>query len=80
MIQLGKFVEVGGGVGWVADTNYIYPAHWGWINISLGVINIPFELKPFQKGAAGTSTLAGTKTKNYAFRMQINALEFHDWK
>ena len=33
MIQLGKFV--GGGVGWVggwlADTNYLYPARWGWI-------------------------------------------------
>ena len=26
MIQLGKFV--GGGV---ADTNYLYPARWGWI-------------------------------------------------
>ena len=30
MIQLGKFV--GGGV---ADNNYLYPARWGWINISL---------------------------------------------
>ena len=29
MIQLGKFV--GGGVGLVADTNFLYPAHWGWI-------------------------------------------------
>ena len=29
MIQLGKFVG-----GWVvvADTNYLYPARWGWIN------------------------------------------------
>ena len=27
MIQLGKFV----GGGWVADTNYLYPACWGWI-------------------------------------------------
>ena len=31
MIQLGKFV-----VGWVGllvvDTNYLYPARWGWIN------------------------------------------------
>ena len=28
-----KFV---GGVGgfWVADTNYLYPARWGWINFS----------------------------------------------
>ena len=38
MIQLGKFVGGGGGVGgWgvgevVADTNYLYPARWGWIN------------------------------------------------
>ena len=32
MIQLGKFVGGGGGV--VADTNYLYTAHWGWINIS----------------------------------------------
>ena len=35
MIQLGKFVG-GGVVGWwrggVADTNYLYPARWGWIN------------------------------------------------
>ena len=33
MIQLGKFVS--GWVGWggvVADTNYLYPARWGWIN------------------------------------------------
>ena len=30
MIQLGKFV---GGGGVVADTNYLYPARWGWINI-----------------------------------------------
>ena len=29
MIQLEKFV--GGGV---ADTNYLYPARWGWININ----------------------------------------------
>ena len=34
MIQLeqqqhGEFVV--GGVGWVADTNYLYPAPWGWI-------------------------------------------------
>ena len=29
MIQLGKFV---GGWGVVADTNYLYPARWGWIN------------------------------------------------
>ena len=29
MIQLGKFVGGGGGV---ADTNYLYPARWGWIN------------------------------------------------
>ena len=28
MIQLGKFVGGGG----VADTNYLYPARWGWIN------------------------------------------------
>jgi len=27
MIQLGKFE--GGGV--VAETNYLYPARWGWI-------------------------------------------------
>ena len=38
MIQLeqqqhGEFV-VGGGGGGVADTNYLYPARWGWINIS----------------------------------------------
>ena len=32
MIQLEKFVG-GGGVGGVADTNYLYPARWGWINI-----------------------------------------------
>ena len=31
MIQLGKVCGlVGGGV---ADTNYLYPARWGWINI-----------------------------------------------
>ena len=42
MIQLeqqqhGEFV--GGVVGWwwVADTNYLYPARWGWINSSLGL-------------------------------------------
>ena len=45
MIQLeqqqhGEFV--GGGVvvwwcGGVADTNYLYPARWGWINSSLGL-------------------------------------------
>ena len=23
--------------GWVADTNYLYPACWGWINSSLGL-------------------------------------------
>ena len=35
MIQLGKFVGGGG----VADTNYLYPARWGWINnISLQII------------------------------------------
>ena len=26
-----------GGVGLVADTNYLYPARWGWINI-LGLL------------------------------------------
>ena len=36
MIQLeqqqhGEFVGGGGGVV-VADTNYLYPARWGWIN------------------------------------------------
>ena len=31
MIQLGKFMGGGGG-GVVADTNYLYPARWGWIN------------------------------------------------
>ena len=30
MIQLGKFVDGVG--GWLADTNYLYPARWGWIN------------------------------------------------
>ena len=30
MIQLGKFF---GGVGWVSDTNYLYSARWGWINM-----------------------------------------------
>ena len=37
MIQLGKFLcgGVGGWVGGVADTNYLYPALWGWINIKL---------------------------------------------
>ena len=25
--------KVCGGGWWVADTNYLYPAHWGWINI-----------------------------------------------
>ena len=30
MIQLGKFVGGGSG-GVVADTNYLYPARWGWI-------------------------------------------------
>ena len=28
MIQIEKFVGGGGG-GVVADTNYLYPAHWG---------------------------------------------------
>ena len=40
MIQLGKFVGwvwVWGGVVGVADTNYLYPARWGWINSSLGL-------------------------------------------
>ena len=35
MIQLEQQQHrefVGGGVGWVADTNYLYPARWGWIN------------------------------------------------
>ena len=27
----------GGGGGGVADTNYLYPARWGWINSSLGL-------------------------------------------
>ena len=31
MIQLEKFVCGGVGGGWVADTNYLYPARWGWI-------------------------------------------------
>ena len=35
MIQFEKFVGGGGGV--VADTNYLYPARWGWINSSLGL-------------------------------------------
>ena len=34
MIQLGKFVGGGSG-GVVADTNYLYPARWGWINIKI---------------------------------------------
>ena len=36
MIQLRKFVG-GGGVGGVdgmADSNYLYPARWGWIKNS----------------------------------------------
>jgi len=38
MIQLeqqqhGEFVCGGWWGGWVADTNYLYPARWGWINI-----------------------------------------------
>ena len=38
MIQLGKFVgEVGEVGGVVADTNYLYPARWGWINSSVGL-------------------------------------------
>ena len=32
MLQLEKFV-VGGWVVWVADTNYLYPACWGWIKM-----------------------------------------------
>ena len=36
--QHGEFVVgwVGWG-GWVADTNYLYPARCGWINSSLGL-------------------------------------------
>ena len=30
--RVGKFVCGGGGV--VADTNYLYPARWRWININ----------------------------------------------
>ena len=37
MIQLGKFV--GGGV---ADTNYLYPARWGWIKYNI-YLNAPFQ-------------------------------------
>ena len=36
MILLGKFVG-GGVVDGGADTNYLYPARWGWINSSLGL-------------------------------------------
>ena len=33
MIQLGKVCGGSvGGVGGKADTNYLYPARWGWIN------------------------------------------------
>ena len=28
----------GGGVGGVADTNYLYPARLGWINLYAGII------------------------------------------
>ena len=46
MIQLGKFV---GGVGgcWVADTNYLYPARSGWINICYITCFIGFRINHF---------------------------------
>ena len=45
MIQLGKFVGGGGGV--VSDTNYLYPARWGWIKNANG--NKESEYKAFKK-------------------------------
>ena len=44
MIQLGKFVG-GWVVGWwgeVADTIYLYPDHWGWINKNTIFITVCF--------------------------------------
>ena len=40
MIQLGKFVGGGGGV--VADTNYLYPARWGWIKNAKDCLYLSF--------------------------------------
>ena len=34
MIQLEQQQHKEFVVGWVADTNYLYPARWGWININ----------------------------------------------
>ena len=48
MIQLGKFE--GGGV--VDDTNYLYPARWGWINEDLELDfgrNFKYQLHPEEK-------------------------------
>ena len=38
MIQLEQQQNEEFVVGWVADTNYLYPARWGWINY----IHIPY--------------------------------------
>ena len=34
---VGVWVVLG---GWVADTNYLYPARWGWINKLLQFLDI----------------------------------------
>ena len=43
MIHLGKFVGGVGGVGGLADTNYLYPARWGWINYKIIMAQLQFQ-------------------------------------